>query len=649
MGGDARALMLRIFGTGTFLNKVQGLWQAGRGPAAERWSTQSKSHFARVIKLIKGGFIMIPRNEYPRPQFQREQWSCLNGEWQFEVDHGDSGLERGLKERDLTDKIIVPFCPESELSGIGNTDFMNAVWYRRTVLIPDNWQGKNVLLHFQAVDYDTTVWVNNIEVKRHRGGFTPFTCDLQGIANPGEEILIVVRARDPKNMTKPGGKQSLRYENHACYYTRTTGIWQSVWLEPVPEIYLKRPRITPDVGNKCFHLEQPVSMNRPGYELRAELSYDGKIVSQATTPADTDLAARAILQLSDKDVHFWEPGKPELYDLKLELLNESGIAVDAAKSYCGLRSVAIDGMKVKINGKSVFQRQVLDQGYYSDGILTAPTDAALEDDIKLSIDAGFNSARLHQKVFEERFLYHADKLGYLVWGEFGDWGVRENLAQSDAFFNQPYAAIITQWLEVLERDYSHPCIIGWCGLNETREDITDKIQAQDDMTRGIFLAAKAMDTSRPVLDASGYAHRVLESDIYDCHDYAQDPAILTKNQAGLADGKPFQNAPHWNLPYKGQPFFVSEFGGIKWSLEFTDSKESWGYGDTPKSLEGFYSRFEDLCNVLLDNPNMFGYCYTQLTDVFQEQNGIYTFDRKPKFDNDKLRKIQQRIAKIEIS
>ena len=591
---------------------------------------------------------MIPRNEYPRPQFKRDQWLCLNGEWQFEIDNGDSGLERGLKERELKGKIIIPFCPESKLSGIGNPDFMNAVWYRRTVTIPAAWQGMNVLLHFQACDYDTTVWVNNLEVKRHRGGFTPFTCDLKNIAEPGKEITIVVRARDLKDMAKPGGKQSIQYANTGCLYTRTTGIWQSVWLEPVPEIYLKRPRITPDVGSGCFHIEQPISMNRTDSKIKFELIYNGQAVSHATVAVDVDLSARAVLQLNKDDMHLWEPGKPELYDLKINLFDHADRITDSATSYCGLRSVAIDGMKVKLNGKSVFQRQVLDQGYYPDGIMTAPTDNALKEDILLSMQVGFNSARLHQKVFEERFLYHADKLGYLVWGEFGDWGAREqNISQYDPVCHQPYAAMITQWLEALERDYSHPCIIGWCGLNETRQDITDNIQALDDLTRGVFLAAKAMDTSRPVLDASGYSHRVLEADIYDCHDYAQDPQKLASNQAGLAEGQPYQNDPKWNVPYQGQPFFVSEFGGIKWSPALADSRESWGYGDTPQSLDEFYARFESLCKVLLENPDMFGYCYTQLTDVFQEQNGIYTFDRKPKFDNEKLKRIQQQVAAIE--
>ncbi|MCK4284479.1 MAG: beta-galactosidase, partial [Candidatus Brocadiae bacterium] len=296
------------------------------------------------------------------------------------------------------------------------------------------------------------------------------------------------------------------------------------------------------------------------------------------------------------------------------------------------------GKAVKINGRTVFQRLVLDQGYYGDGVMTAPSDEALKRDIELSMGAGFNGARLHQKVFEERFLYHADRLGYLVWGEFGDWGLNRL---------DPGPACITQWLEVLARDYSHPCIVGWCPLNETAEQMTDRYSPLTDLIRGLFLATKAMDTTRPVLDSSGYSHRVPEVDVYDCHDYEQDAAKLRDEQAGLADGRPFMNGRDRNIPYRGQPFFVSEFGGIWWNPKAAKDEASWGYGQRPKSVEEFYQRFEALCDVLLDDPNMFGYCYTQLTDVYQEQNGIYYFDRSEKFDMSRIRAIQTRRAAIE--
>ena len=591
----------------------------------------------------------IPRPEYPRPQFVRSDWLCLNGGWEFEADPGDSGLERGLRDRPLAGLIQVPFCPESRLSGVEQTDFLTAVWYRRRVEIPADWQGRSVVLHFQAVDYDATVWVNGVEVGRHRGGFTPFACDLRGVAGPGEFAEIVLRARDTRDLPQPRGKQSTRHGSYACFYTRTTGIWQTVWMEPVPDVAMRRPRITPDLGANTFHVEVPLSANRPGYRLRATAADSKGIVATAEVRADLDFAARLALAIPEERACPWEPGCPCLYDLTFEVLDGSGTVVDRATSYAGLRSVSIDGRKVKINGKPVFQRLVLDQGYWPESVMTAPDDAELVADIERSMAAGFNGARLHQKVFEERFLYHADRLGYLVWGEFGDWGCSGKGPDWD--HQQPGASYIVQWLEALERDYSHPSIIGWCPLNETYQVPGDRIVQLDDVTRGMFLATKAMDTSRPVLDTSGYAHRVPESDIYDSHDYEQNVEKFRANQSGLAEGKPFINkgwdGKETNIGYRGQPYFCSEFGGIWWNPAAFENRESWGYGERVRSLEEFHERFQGLCDVLLDDPEMFGYCYTQLTDIWPEENGIYTFDRKPKFDLERLRRVQARRAACE--
>ena len=603
----------------------------------------------------------IPRSEYPRPQFVRQQWLCLNGIWQFESDQGDSGIHRGLLDRDLNDSITVPFCPESSLSGIENHDYYNAVWYRRRVRIPAEWTGKRVLLHFQAVDYDSTVWVNDVEVGRHRGGFTPFSCDLHGVAAAGDDITIVLRARDYGKTPQPRGKQPRVYGPQGAIYVRTTGIWQSVWMEPVPDVSLRRPRITPDLANQTIRLEQPLTNNRKGWRVRAALSdADGEIVS-AECSAALDLSPRLDLPLPDERLRLWSVGDPHLYDLEISLLDDEGKVVDHAKSYAGMRSVSIEGKAIKINNQVVFQRLVLDQGYYPDGIMTAPSDAALIEDIELSMAAGFNGARLHQKVFEERFLYHADRLGYIVWGEFGDWGCSGN-GPLDGEHQKPGPDYITQWLECLERDYSHPGIVGWCPLNETWQTLTDHITMLDDVTRGLYLATKAMDTTRPVLDASGYSHRVIEADVYDSHDYVQDPETFRQRHAGLAEGKPYLNDAtdwglpqrlvgdiQWSIPYRGQPYFVSEFGGIWWNPDVKEGEDSWGYGESPQSLEEFYERFEKLCAILLDDVNMFGYCYTQLTDIYQEQNGIYKFDRSLKFDMERICAVQQKPAAIELA
>ena len=603
----------------------------------------------------------IQRSEYPRPQFVREDWLCLNGEWQFEIDQGDSGIDRGLLERELSETITVPFCPESDLSGIGNHDYYNAVWYRRRVKIPSAWAGRRILLHFQAVDYDSTVWVNGEEVGRHRGGFSPFSCDLSGVAAAGDDITLVLRARDSNQSPQPRGKQARDYGPEGAIYVRSTGIWQSVWLEPVPDIALRRPRITPDLANQTIRLEQPISGNAPGLRLRATLSDAGGEVASAETSAELDLSPRLDLPIPADRLKLWHVGDPHLYDLDIALIDADGRTIDSAKSYAGMRAVSIDGKAIKINGAAVFQRLVLDQGYYPDGIMTAPSDAALIEDIELSMAAGFNGARLHQKVFEERFLYHADRLGYIVWGEFGDWGCRGE-GPLDGEHQQPGADYITQWLECLERDYSHPSIVGWCPLNETWQSITDRITALDDVTHGMYLATKAMDGTRPVLDASGYAHRVAKADVYDSHDYTQNPDTFRERHSGLAGGAPYENDAsqwglperiagdsRWSIPYDGQPYFVSEFGGIWWNPDVKEDEDSWGYGTRPRDLDEFYDRFEKLCAILLDDVNMFGYCYTQLTDIYQEQNGIYKFDRGVKFDMERIRAAQVKPAAIELA
>ncbi|WP_255947726.1 glycoside hydrolase family 2 protein [Streptomyces odontomachi] len=598
----------------------------------------------------------LPRPEYPRPGFAREDWLNLNGTWEFARDPGDSGLERGLVTAELPERILVPFCPESELSGIGDTDFHQAVWYRRTVRVPEAWAGRRVILHFGAVDHDATVWVNGHEVARHSGGFTPFSADLGDVVQPGQAAVVVVRARDSARGPQARGKQSTEYANHSCVYTRTTGIWQTVWMEPVAATHLQRPRITPNLAAGSFHVTIPLSGSRVGHRVRAEVRDVHGVAVSAAVSADFDLAPHLTLTLPGDRRRPWSPEDPHLYELALELVDPAGAVVDRTVSTAGLRSVTLDGKRVLINGKPVFQRLVLDQGWYPDGLMTAPDDAALVRDIELSLAAGFNGARLHQKVFEERFLHHADRLGYLVWGEFGDWGAATGPVGQDN--QQPTAGFVAQWLEALERDYSHPSIVGWCPLNETRQELTDRQTVLDDVTRAMFLATKAADASRPVLDASGYSHRVPETDVYDAHCYEQDPEVFRRLMAGLDRDAPLVNpqdqAPHstWSVPYRGQPYFCSEFGGIWWNPDEAqalgdDRLVSWGYGERPDSEEAFHQRFAGLTGVLLDDPDMFGYCYTQLTDVFQEQNGIYRFDRTSKLDVTRLRAAQQRPAAFE--
>ena len=390
----------------------------------------------------------IPRPEHPKPQFFRDTWRNLNGTWQFEIDNSLSGEARNLMAvgTQLSGEIMVPFCPESKLSGVGKTDFMYGVWYKRKVDI-DAISGR-VLLHFGAVDYRTTVYVNGEMAGSHQGGYVSFYFDITAFVHPGSNEIAVFAEDDTRDRMKPTGKQSEKFNSYGCFYTRTTGIWQTVWLEFVPEAYVKSVRFTAEssLNGVSFQME----LEGCG-KLSVEASYDGRVVGTYSLASAAGLICG---QISLSECHLWEVGHGRLYDVTIRF------GEDTVKSYFGLRTIRFDGHRFLLNGKSVFQRLVLDQGFYPDGIYTAPTDEALKNDILLSVQAGFNGARLHEKIFEERFLYHADSLGYLVWGEFPNWGL--DISYPDSIYG-----MLPEWIEELERDYSHPAIVGWCPFNET--------------------------------------------------------------------------------------------------------------------------------------------------------------------------------------
>ena len=568
----------------------------------------------------------IPRPEYPRPQFARSSWMNLNGSWQFEIDHGASGRARGLVEKELTGKIEVPFCPESELSGVNNKDFMSAVWYRRTFTLPREAEGKRVLLHFGAVDYKCEAWVNGQSVGVHEGGFVSFTFEITGALREGENTLVVCADDLVRSGRQPLGKQSAPYASAGCHYTRTTGIWQTVWLEWVNPVYIKSVRMIPDAANGRVQIDALIDGSFESAEVEAKAFFEDTPQGMDKVKVDGH-HARLTIQVQDK--HLWGPGNGNLYDLKLSL-TAGGTAVDSVDSYFALRTISFDGKKCLINGKPVFQRLVLDQGFYPDGIYTAPTDEALRHDIELSMAMGFNGARLHQKVFEQRFLYWADKLGYLCWGEMASWGIDPARPHTMTIF-------LREWLEVMDRDFNAPCIIGWCPYNEVWGESNEGLrQLTLAMT---YRATKAADSTRPCIDTSGGLH--VETDIFDTHDYEQNPAVY---QERYKPGAPLYDRFEGKQHYDGKkPMFVSEYGGIRW----TEDTAGWGYGVAPESREEFLSRYEGLTMALLQNPEHMGFCYTQLTDVEQEQNGLYTYQRKAKFPPEVISEINRRKAAIE--
>lgn len=573
----------------------------------------------------------MPRPEYPRPQMVRDRWLNLNGRWEFEIDSGRSGRARKLHEaRQLNGSIVVPYCPESKLSGIEYKDFMAAVWYRKEFGIPSDWTSGRILLHFGAVDYAAEVWINSVSAGTHFGGYTPFTLDITSLVRPGTNVVTVVAEDDARSGLQPSGKQSSSFHSQGCLYTRTTGIWQTVWLEWVPETYISNLRYIPDPDNSSVHVEVRISGDLSHYRIEAVALFDGKEVGRTASNCRTKLAN---LSLKLKETHLWEPGSPALYDLELRLWKK-GKCVDTVSSYFGLRTVSWDNTRIYINHKPVFQRLVLDQGFYPDGIYTAPTDADLRKDIEISMAMGFNGARLHEKVFEPRFLYWADKLGYLVWGEHANWGL--NITSPTGL-----EQFLPEWLEVVERDFNHPAVIGWCPFNETW-DSSNGARQDDEVLRIVYQTTKMLDPTRPVIDTSGNFH--VETDIFDVHDYEQDVIEFAKHYEPMKSGGDVYVTFPNRQSYDGQPYFVSEYGGIWWS---PGDESGWGYGSRPASEEEFVSRYKGLTDALLQNPRICAFCYTQLYDVEQEVNGLYTYDRKPKFDPEVIKAINSQKAAIE--
>jgi beta-galactosidase/beta-glucuronidase len=577
----------------------------------------------------------IPRPEFPNPQFERKAWQNLNGKWKFAFDHGKSGEERGYASDDnvYDMEINVPFTYESPLSGINIKDFCECVWYKRSFEIPKHHTGGRALLHFGAVDYHAKVWINGKYASFHRGGMTGFYFDITKFVQPGENT-IVVRAEDNlRGGKQPSGKQCPGYFSSGCHYTRTTGIWQTVWLEFVPfESYIKDFKIYTDIENSAVTINAAFSGAVKDADFKAAI-LDKNNVTIAKTIKAGGTSASLTLEIPKDTLRLWDVGKGELYGLSLTY------GTDTVHSYFGMRSVAIEGHKILLNGKPVFQRLVLDQGFYPDGTWTAPSAAALETDIALSMEAGFNGARLHQKIFEPLFHYYADIAGYITWGEHGNWGMD--------YSGESYQNFLCEWIEQINRDFSHPSIVGWCPHNETHRG-----QRADDLAY-IYRITKSIDPTRPVIDTSGYIH--VETDIFDIHDYDQNVEPFKNRYTALLDennkAEIFQNDNRWpREKIMELPYFVSEFGGTWWSessKETQNHTQSWGYGKAPEDIENFYERFEGLCSALLDNPAVCAFCYTQLTDVEQEQNGIVCYNRAKKFDMARLHRILSKTAAIE--
>ena len=574
-----------------------------------------------------------PRAEYPRPQFERTEWINLNGEWNFAFDFGKTGRERSWqKATSLERKITVPFCPESRLSGIAYTDFIPAVWYQRAISIPAAWEGRQVRLNFGASDYETHVFIDGHEVGCHYGSGSSFSFDITRLATPGTDHNLVVWVKDDlRGGHQTGGKQAFELHSNGCMYTRTTGIWQTVWLEPVDAEGLERVFAVPDIDQQQLVIHPRFFKESNTNKLTVTVFDGKKKVAAATTACSNG----SVVVLPIKKPKLWSPESPFLYDVVYEV-SRDGKIIDRIQSYAGMRKVHVANGYFYLNNQPYYQRLVLDQGFYPDGIWTAPSDDALRRDIELSKAVGFNGARLHQKSFEERYYYWADRLGYLTWGESASWGLDVNNDIAARNF-------IGEWTELVERDRNHPSLVTWTPFNETWGSNGSGVY--NHLVEDVYRLTRAIDPTRPVNDVSGDGH--VRTDIWTQHNYERDPQKLVAQLTFHRDKEPYRNQPdkHYLARYEGQPYMLDEFGGLPW-IRPEERSTSWGYGQNIDTLEDFYSILQAEVDALKACPNVVGFCYTQITDVEQEKNGIYYYDRSPKFDTARIRAIFERIPSV---
>ncbi|HYE87230.1 MAG TPA: glycoside hydrolase family 2 TIM barrel-domain containing protein [Vicinamibacterales bacterium] len=566
----------------------------------------------------------------PRPQLQRDGWVSLNGPWDFAIDH--AGTIRDPKDVVWTSTITVPFSPETPASGIGNTGLYRTCWYRRSVaVVRPHAAGSRVLLNFGAVDHKATVWANGSMVGTHEGGYTPFTCDITAAIGDGTHCEIIVRADDdPADLEKPRGKQDWMPEPHSIWYPRTSGIWQTVWLEHVPTTWIDEIRWTPNMER----WEIGCAVWCAGFKdtplvLRVRLSLEGQVLAEDTYSVTSAEVHRRIA-LSDPGIDdsrndlLWNPGRPRLIDAELTLENPGGEVIDRVVSYTALRSVAVDGNRFVLNGRPYFLRLVLDQGYWPDTGLTAPDDEALRRDVELTKAMGFNGVRKHQKIEDPRYLYWADYLGLLVW---------EEMPSAYRFTKYSIHRTTCEWMEVIKRDYSHPCIIAWVVFNESwGVPNLPNSPAERHYVRGLFHLTKTLDPTRPVVGNDGWES--VATDIIGIHDYDPDPErigrryhthevlprLFRRERPGgrslVLEGK----------RHHDQPLMLTEFGGITYSSD----EETWGYTrvDSGRALQRAYTTLLEKIHAV----GVFaGFCYTQFSDTYQEANGLLYADRTPKF------------------
>ena len=581
---------------------------------------------------------MKSRTEYPRPQFVRKDWLCLNDIWDFRF--GD--------QADWQD-IQVPFVFQSKSSGIGTDRMCDNVVYRRRVQIPGEWKGQRIRIHFGAVDYQCRVYVNGNMAGCHTGGNIGFSFDITGLLN-WEEEEVLVEVHDPcTDETIPRGKQSWTEQPDSIWYTRSTGIWQPVWLEPLPQISIRDVKFTSDIDRGMVQMDYRLSESSMETALHIRVSMKGEqvadvIVQQVKAEGSLTLSLyeNQIFRTANHDSGWcWSPESPNLFDVSL-LLEKEGKTIDQVDTYFGMRKVETKNGMLYLNNRPYIPKLVLDQGYWKDSLMTAEKDEDFKQDILLAKEMGFNGCRKHQKSEDPRFLYWADVLGYLVWGEIGA------CAQ---YSRRSVNRTMKEWSEAVNRDYNHPCIMAWVVLNESWGVPfirTDKCQQAHSLA--LYYHVKSLDPTRLVVGNDGW--EMTKTDICAVHHYSHGEEGETAKQSRFQESlKTLENILHAmpagrqvyaeGFSYNGEPVMLTEFGGISFQKE---TEDEWGYTSV-KSGEEFINVYARLLSAIQDSEVLSGYCYTQLADVEQEVNGLLTADRIPKVEVEKIRELNLEIEK----
>jgi beta-galactosidase/beta-glucuronidase len=570
------------------------------------------------------------RGLHPHPQMQRPQWRSLDGEWEFAYDDDVACSDPRTVRFNRT--IVVPYPPESKASGIGDTGFHPALWYRRRFQLTREERAACLLLHFGAVDYEARVWVNSRLVGEHHGGHTPFTCDITDAVRDGERCEICVLAiDDPHDLAKPRGKQDWLRQPHEIWYPRTSGIWQTVWIEPVPKTRIGRVNWRPMLERWEMGLDVTIEgpVTRP-LELRVRMQHADELLADDRYQVRGHEVARSVA-FSDPGIDdyrnhlLWTPEKPVLIEAEIELWG-GGRRLDAVSSYSALRSVGVTDRHFLLNGRPYYLRMVLDQGYWPDTLLAPPSSEALREDVQLARALGYNAIRKHQKVEDPRWLYWCDRLGMLVWTE---------MPSPYRFTPTAVNRLVEEWIEVVRRDRSHPCVAAWVPLNESWgvPDLPTNA-AHRDYVRALYHLTKTLDPSRPVVGNDGWEH--VATDLVTIHDYAADPRVLLDRYSTLESVTTLIERQQpggrrlivGDLPDGTRPVILSEFGGV---TEVTPDEPGWGYSRVPAE-SSFLATYTALLAAVHRCRGIAGFCYTQLTDTFQERNGLLTMGREPKAD-----------------